>query len=216
MSTSFFFATNDTDIRVLLTYQMHPHVSQYTGTRESLSHSIPADLCRNIDNLIGMLKHMIMDPDTTVIFAMNYSTIIGMIVFKKMKLMNQDVLKIEYVCVSPQNANLGVGSNLINYVKNLADKMRLHLYLQSIRESSEFYVKKGFVNQGSDFYLYTPTTLTYASNASNASNASHHPIGSRPALGGSKSKYGKSKRRINIKIKSRRHASKSKSNKNRR
>lgn len=214
MSTpSFFFATNDANIQLLLTYQMHPRVSQYTGTRELLSHSIPADLCRNIDNLIGMLKHMIMDPDTTVIFAMNDSTIIGMIVFKKMKLMNQDVLKIEYVCVSPQNANLGVGSNLINYVKNLADKMRLHLYLQSIRESSEFYVKKGFVNQGSDFYLYTPTTLTYASNAS---NASYHPIGSRPVLGGSKSKYGKSKRRINIKIKSRRHASKSKSNKNRR
>lgn len=209
---NFFFTTNDANIQLLLTYQAHPRVSQYTGTRDLLSHSIPADLCRNIDNLIGMLKHTIMDPDTTVIFAMDHSTIIGMIIFKKMKLMNQDVIKIEYVCVSPHNANLGVGSNLINYVKKLADQMRLHLYLQSIRESSEFYIKKGFVNQGSDFYLYTPTTLTHASNAS---------IGSRPSLGGSKSRHGKSKhgksnRRINRKIKSRRHASKSKSNKNRR
>lgn len=207
----YYFTTNDDHIRLLLSLMQvypkdYPKVSEYTGSRELLTRNIQPDLCREFVSIVDILKTNIIDPSTTVIYAMTGTSIIGMIIFQSMQLMNQRILKINYLCTS--NATQGIGKQLINCVKYLANIMRLPLYVQSIHQSATFYTHNGFVDQGSNFYLYEPTPLTHA-----------HAIGSchaaksclEPVPGGSKLNHGKSKRTMSIKIKYRRHSSKSKS-----
>lgn len=155
MSFRLNFITNDELIRSQLS-QSSQSIKESTNSRHDVSRFIGQDFCRNLHNLVENLKEHMMKEENTIIFVNGGSKVFGLIVFRIIQRPTEAIM-VEYICV-PETGQKGIGTQLLNKVKEVAKNMNLSIYLFPIDESIEFYIKNGFERRKGGFYVFTPST----------------------------------------------------------
>lgn len=152
MSFRLNFITNDESIRQQLSQSMN----ESPNNRFDVSTFIPDNFCRNIDNLIGTLRDHMMDEKNTIIFVNGGDRVLGLIIFKIIS-RHVSAIMVEVICV-PETGEKGTGTRLLNKVKEVAENVKLPIYLFPIGESIEFYKKNGFKEYNGGYYVFSAST----------------------------------------------------------
>ena len=156
MSYKLNFITNDESIRSSLSRS----ITQSSNNRHDVSRLIGQNFCRNLYNLVGTLMKHMMKEENTIIFVNGGYRVLGLIIFRIIR-MPVEAIMVEVICV-PETEEKGIGTQLLNKVKEVAENVSLPIYLFPIDESIEFYRKNGFVNKGG-FYVFSPSTTSTTS-----------------------------------------------------
>ena len=152
MSFKLNFITDDELIHSHLSKSMH----ESPNSRMHVSTFIGDDFCRNIHNLVGNLREHMIDEKNTIIFVNGGYRVLGLIIFK---IISRPVsaIMVEIICV-PETEQKGIGTALLNKVKEIAKDRGLPIYLFPIDESIEFYKKNGFNAYEGGFYVFSATS----------------------------------------------------------
>lgn len=148
------FITDDKKIHSQLVTLGH---TESQNTREDLLRFIPDNFCRKETDLANSLKLLVTNKDTTVIFVNGGHEILGMTVLNSS---HSTHLMLEVICVPESEKKKGIGTMLLDCVKELAKRMQLLVVLLVLYDSLEpFYVKQGFVKDpdDEDYYIFNPS-----------------------------------------------------------
>jgi hypothetical protein len=153
MSFKLNFITNDDLIRSNL-----QSVTESSHSRHDVSRFIGEDFCRNLANLVETLREHMMKEENTIIFVNDGFRVLGLIIFKIIH-RPVEAIMVEVICV-PETGQRGFGTQLLNKVKEVAEKVSLPIYLFSLDESIDFYKKNGFEKRKGGFYVFSPSTAS--------------------------------------------------------
>jgi predicted N-acetyltransferase YhbS len=157
MSYKLNFITNDESIRSNLSQS----ITQSSHSRHEVSRLIGQDFCRNLHNLVETLREHMMKEENTIIFVNGGHRVLGLIIFRIIR-RPVEAIMVEVICV-PETGERGIGTQLLNKVKEVAENVSLPIYLFSVDESIEFYRKNGFEKRKGGFYVFSPSTTSTTS-----------------------------------------------------
>jgi len=154
MSLNLNFITNDETVRSKLSQS----ITQSPHDRHDVYRFIGEDFCRNLHNLVETLRDHMMKEENTIIFVNGGYRVLGLIIFRIIHIPINAIM-VEVICV-PETGQRGIGTQLLNKVKELAETVSLPIYLFPLDESVEFYIKNGFIEHDGGFYVFSPSTTT--------------------------------------------------------
>ena len=160
MSYNLNFITNDELIRSQLSQSIH----ESPNNRYEVYTRIGQDFCRNLHNLVETLREHTMKKENTIIFVNGGYRVLGLIIFRIIRKPIEAIM-VEVICV-PETGQRGIGTQLLNKVKEVAANVSLPIYLFPLDETIEFYRKNGFVKYQGGFYVFSPSTTSTTSTTS--------------------------------------------------